>query len=770
MLIIVESPAKAKTISRIVGSKYIVKASVGHIRRITDDKKNNDGKPLEINGIDIENNFEPIFEVDEKKKTVVSDIKKLAKNADKIYFATDFDREGEAISWHLAKVLGVKDLSKVERLEFHEITAKAINEALANPKPLRMGMVTAQKGRQVLDKLVGYKVSPFLWKMMSKNTLSAGRVQSPALKLIVDREREINAFIPEEFWNVRGFFNSDIRTFSKESNTANPDLKEKDVTLIEEDNGDTSLYLSLTEFEGKKVEQLTNKQDVEKVLGNLDKIQDYKVSALNTKKLTVNPKAPFITSTLQQGASTSLGFNPKRTMGVAQKLYEGVDISGTPTALITYMRTDSYNLSQDAITAIRKWIQANEPEVLPKEPNFYAKKAKNAQEAHEAIRPVDITIHPDSLLGKIDDDMQKLYNLIWKQTVACQMTPEIKEILQIKLTNTDKYEFTGSLSWTKDKGYKVLFPNMITYKPKNINLELGDVSFLNKIETFQKFTQPPSRFSQASLIKELEKLGIGRPSTYASIITTLYDREYVVNNTVSKSTLQPTNLGIKIIEILEKFLPDLTSSVFTAQMEDKLDEIANCTGGVEEMDKMYVQSIQHFWDPLKAKVEEQMGAAILNRDEFKTSQSDEKCPTCGSEMVLKLGRFGDYLQCQAVVEHRFKPNYREVESALKLAQESFNDQAIGHKCEDCSKDLIVRVSNSTLNPYIACPDYRVGTKHSIIGVNFGKCPKCKDEGRDGVLVKRKAFRGTNFIGCSLDKDTCGYIQPKVKEVEEIITQ
>jgi DNA topoisomerase I len=754
MLIIVESPAKAKTISAIVGKGYTVKASVGHIRRISDTKKTADGRALEINGIDIDNSFEPIFEVEDKKKDVVSELKKLAKQNSKIYFATDFDREGEAISWHLAEVLGIKDLSTIERLEFHEITDKAIKHALANPKPLRVGMVTAQKSRQVLDKLVGYKVSPLLWKVMSKNNLSAGRVQTPALKLVVDREREIKAFIPEEFWNLKGLFNKTKAEFDLQTNIENTSLKEKDLTLLE--NG--SLYLSMVSFEGVKTDDLTNKVQVDKLLKNLDKNQEYTIDSLTNKTLTLAPKAPFITSTLQQSASSNLGYNPKRTMQIAQKLYEGVAINGTPTALITYMRTDSFNLSLDAVSSIRDWIKKNHPEALPPTALSYTKKAKNAQEAHEAIRPTDVNILPEDLLGKLEPEAQKLYDLIWRQTVSCQMTSEQKSLLNIKLSNIDKYEFSGTISWTTTPGYKILFPKQITYKPSNLDLKTKDVLFLNQAEAYQKFTQPPSRYSQASLIKELEKQGIGRPSTYASIITTLYDREYVINAASSKNSLQPTILGIKITEILEKFLPDLTSSVFTSQMEDKLDLIANQKAN-------YVDVLKEFWEPLKAKVEKEMGTAGEHRDQFKNSETDEKCPTCDSAMTLKLGKFGEYLQCNTNADHKFKANYRAINDALLQAQTDYNPQLANHMCELCSKPLIVRVSNSSLNPYIACPDYRVGTKHTIKSVNFGPCPKCLENKRDGVLVKRKGFRSKSFIGCSLDKEICGYIQPNKVQAE-----
>jgi DNA topoisomerase I len=744
MLIIVESPAKAKTIKKIVGSDYTVKASVGHIRRISDDKKTKDGKTLEINGIDIDNDFKAIFEVDPKKKDVVSELKKLAKTETTIYFATDFDREGEAISWHLSEVLGYKDKSKVQRLEFHEITKKAIMDALANPKPLRVDLVEAQKARQVLDKLVGYKVSPLLWRAMGKNNLSAGRVQTPALKILVDREKEILAFVPEEYWLMKGVFSNEKSKLVINNSTLQ-ELKDSDETII-----DGGVYLQLNSFEGKKLDTIKSQEEVTKLEGLITSDLSYAVTKMLTKQTTSRPKAPFTTSTLQQAASSKLGFVPKNTMRIAQKLYEGVDIDGHPTALITYMRTDSVNLSDDAITAIRSLIQADYPKYLPKSPNLYSSKSKNAQEAHESIRPTNVNIRPEQIKNKVDNELYKLYDLIWKQTIACQMMDEKRDLLTIDVTNNNKCTFSGSVSWTTFEGYKVIFPELIAYKPSNLSITEGQELNLNKLNQFQKFTQPPSRYSQASLIKELEEQGIGRPSTYATIIATIQDREYVEKG----STMKPTQLGIKIAELLDKYLPTLTSSKLTAMMEDKLDEIAHGKGE-------YKAVLEYFWYPLKAKVDEEIKNAGELRQEFTSSETDEKCPTCSSEMVLKLGRFGDYYQCKEHKEHMFAKNYREYNIALEQAHVDYDKQTTGLKCADCNKDLIVRVSKSSLNPYIACSEYKVGNKHTVMAVNFGPCPECEKNKRNGVLVKKKGFRGASFVGCSLDKETCGYIQPKV---------
>ncbi|MGL4759749.1 MAG: type I DNA topoisomerase [Patescibacteria group bacterium] len=746
MLIIVESPAKAKTISKIVGKEYTVKASVGHIRKISDDKKTKDGRPLEINGIDIDNQFSAIFEVDPKKKEVVSELKKLAKTEKEILFATDFDREGEAISWHLSEVLGIKDKTTIKRLEFHEITAKAINEALANPKPLRMHLVEAQKARQVLDKLVGYKVSPLLWRSMGKNNLSAGRVQSPALKLLVDREKEILAFVPEEFWLVKGIFGSNVDNLVI-NNSTEIELKDNENTLLE--NG---IYLQLNKYKGEKLDKLSNYDVVKNLLDDITLVREYVISSMTTKNMTTKPKAPFTTSTLQQAASSKLGYVPKITMSLAQKLYEGVDIDGHPTALITYMRTDSVNLSEDALRDIRDLITSDYTQALTPSIIKYSSKAKNAQEAHEAIRPTNVKLKPEQVRAKLSPELFKLYDLIWRQTIACQMKEEKRQSLTVELQNKNQVLFSGSVSWTVEPGYKVLFPELISRKPENIDFAEGQKLNLNTLNMFQKFTQPPSRFSQASLIKELEELGIGRPSTYATIISTLIDREYVEKG----SSMKPTLLGMKIAELLDKFLPNLTSATLTANLENKLDEIAN---GKEN----YLHTLEFFWEPLKAKVEEEMKHTGEIRKEFTTFKTDEKCPECGSSMELKLGRFGDYFQCEKTIEHKFPKNYREYNAALDAARIQYASQTEGKKCEECGEQLIVRVSKSTLNPYIACPKYTVGNKHSILPVNFGPCPECAQNGRQGVLVKRKGFRGSSFIGCSLDKETCGYIEKKTEK-------
>ena len=762
MLIIVESPAKAKTISKIVGSKYIVKASVGHIRRITDDTKSKDGRKLEINGIDIENNFEPLYEVDAEKVKVVKEIQALAKKETQILFASDSDREGEAISWHLAEILGIEDKTKIQRLEFHEITKKAIENAIANPRPLNIDLVQAQRARQVLDKLVGYKLSPVLWSAMSNYKLSAGRVQSPALRILCEREKEILAFKPTEYWTVQGVFNNSTLKI------VHPQVGTEFTTLITHDDPSRSiikkqldqniLALELKLSKGQKLEdKLGNLKTTKEVLVSLETDRKFVITEVKLGSETNSTKPPFITSTLQQAASSKLGMNPKMTMQLAQKLYEGVDVDGSPTALITYMRTDSFNLSQDSIDACRKWIGSNFPDFLPAKPKFYKSKSKNAQEAHEAIRPTDSLRSPQSLQGKIDPKLWKLYDLIWRQTMACQMTDEKRDRCSFGLENSAKDTFRGSVAWTTHLGFKALWNEEV--KDLSIWTKVftqGQAMDLEQLVSIQSFTEPPSRYSAASLVKKLEELGIGRPSTYASIISTLQDRGYVLD---LKSSMQPTNLGMRVNDLLTANFAQVTGSELTAKMEDDLDDISHGK-------KTYLSVLEPFWNNLKAEVEAKFGEIKANAQEYRTTETDQKCFECGSDMTQKLGRFGEYYQCSSVKEHMFPLNYLEYKEALGIAQEKYASQTKGKTCSECKKPLIVRMAKASLKPYIACPDYKVGNKHTVTDISVGECPKCKEEGRKGKkagFLVEKFSRKYNkaFIACNLKE--CGYIQKDKKE-------
>lgn len=751
MLIIVESPAKAKTIAKIVGSKHTVKASVGHIRSLSNDSKTKDGRKMEINGVDIDNNFTPLYVIDEAKKKVVTELKKLAKAAeDGILFATDADREGEAISWHLAQVLGIKDITKIQRLEFHEITKKAIDEAMSNPRPLNITLVSAQKARQVLDKMVGYKLSPVIWNVMGNRHLSAGRVQSPALRLVVEREKEIIAFVPEEYWNIIGLFEDSPTNQAKEVFSQVDTNSEDDDNLPQEES---ELELKPYRIKGKPLPKTIESKDMLLSLVNGLAIRNkFVVTTVITKEEKSSPKPPFTTSTLQQTASSALGYAPRDTMRLAQRLYEGVDIDGSPTALITYMRTDSLSLSQDSLQAAHDIIRSQYSEHSYGSFRFYKNKSKNSQEAHEAIRPTDPMRTPDQLKGKLDQRQWKLYDLIWKRMIASQMADEVRSRVTFELTNDSEDAFKGSVSWTVRPGYKVLFPSLIKAKPP-ITLSEGQTVYLHELDYSQHFTKPPSRYSQASLIKKLEELGIGRPSTYATIISTLIDREYVENQ---KSQMKPTALGMKVSDLLTDNFERVTSSDLTAQMEDKLDEISRG-------EKEYEDVLSEFWWGFKEEVETKSAKITENRDQYRSSETDEKCPLCLGGMDLKIGRFGEYFQCQTHAEHKFQKNYKEYNQALDVARTEYADQTKGQVCKECGKDLIVRVSKSSLKPYIACPEYKVGNNHTVESISFGPCPKCAEDGRKGKkagkLVQRRGFRGKGFIGCSLDKKVCGYIQP-----------
>ena len=765
MLIIVESPAKAKTIAKIVGSKYVVKASVGHIRRISDDTKTKDGRKLEINGIDIENDFLPLYEVDEAKAKVVREIKEIAKKEKEILFASDSDREGEAISWHLAEILGIKDKTTIKRLEFHEITKKAIEHAIANPRPLNVDLVEAQRARQVLDKLVGYKLSPVLWAAMSNYKLSAGRVQSPALRILCEREKEILNFIPKEFWTIKGVFNN------AKLNIQHPQLSDKLITKVNYKDDNRSeirksldqnvLALELKLSQAKKADELLiNSTGTDKALLSLESNRLFTISEVKLTSESIKPKPPFITSTFQQAASSKLGMNPKMTMQLAQKLYEGIDIDGSPTALITYMRTDSFSLSSDSIELCRSFITNNFPKFLPLKPNYYKSKSKNAQEAHEAIRPTDCSRTPTSLKGKIDPKMHKLYDLIWRQTMACQMTDEKKDRCSFELVNSVKDTFRGSVAWTTSLGFKALWGDETQDLSSWTKVFVqGQTMDLEQIFGIQSFTEPASRYSAASLVKKLEELGIGRPSTYASIISTLADRGYVLEG---KGSMQPTNLGLRVSDLLTDNFAQMTGSELTAKMEDDLDDISHGQ-------KTYLSVLKPFWDDLKNQVESKFGDIKANAQEYRSTETDQLCWTCGSSMTQKLGRFGEYYQCNAVKEHMFALNYLEHKQAVEEAQVKFGTQTKGKKCEECKKDLIIRVAKSSLKAYIACPDYKVGNKHTVMDLSVGECPKCKEEGRKGkkagYLVEKvsKKFNKT-FIVCKLKE--CGYIQKETKTDKE----
>ena len=638
-LVIVESPAKAKTIEKFLGkSHYTVKASVGHVRDLPKSKL----------GVDIENNFEPQYINIRGKGDVIKELKKEAKKAKKVYLATDPDREGEAISWHLAHILNLEETDNC-RIEFHEITKDAIKKAIKNPRNIDLSLVDAQQARRVLDRLLGYQISPILWQKVRKG-LSAGRVQSVTTKLICDREKEIKAFIPVEYW-----------TIDLDAKTSN--------------NEDISL-----KFYGKnnKKIDIENESKVNEILSNIEG-KNLEVVSIESKTRKKSAPKPFTTSMLQQEAANKLSFTTKKTMIIAQELYEGIDIEGEGTVgLISYIRTDSKRISDEAREKSKIYIIDNLGE------NYYKnntnknenKEGKKVQDAHEAIRPTSIDRTPDSIKDSLSKDQYKLYNLIWKRLVASQMEDSIFDILNVEC-NIGDYTFKATGSKLKFDGYTKIY-NFTDREDKILpNISEGDVLKIDNISKNQHFTQPPARFTEASLVKTLEELGIGRPSTYAPTITTILNREYVEKKGTS---LCPTELGIIVTDILENNFTKFMDIDFTAQMENQLDEI-------EEGHIRWKSVVSKSYEPLKEAIEiAKENIEKVNMDE----ETDEICENCGENMVIKYGRFGKFMACK---------NYPECKTTKPLINK------IGVTCPKCSKgDIILRKSKRG-KMFYGCSNY-----------------------------------------------------------------
>ena len=638
-LVIVESPAKAKTIEKFLGkSHYTVKASVGHVRDLPKSKL----------GVDIENNFEPQYINIRGKGDVIKELKKEAKKAKKVYLATDPDREGEAISWHLAHILNLEETDNC-RIEFHEITKDAIKKAIKNPRNIDLSLVDAQQARRVLDRLLGYQISPILWQKVRKG-LSAGRVQSVTTKLICDREKEIKAFIPVEYW-----------TIDLDAKTSN--------------NEDISL-----KFYGKnnKKIDIENESKVNEILSNIEG-KNLEVVSIESKTRKKSAPKPFTTSMLQQEAANKLSFTTKKTMIIAQELYEGIDIEGEGTVgLISYIRTDSKRISDEAREKSKKYIIDNLGE------NYYKnntnknenKEGKKVQDAHEAIRPTSIDRTPDSIKDSLSKDQYKLYNLIRRRLVASQMEDSIFDILNVEC-NIGDYTFKATGSKLKFDGYTKIY-NFTDREDKILpNISEGDVLKIDNISKNQHFTQPPARFTEASLVKTLEELGIGRPSTYAPTITTILNREYVEKKGTS---LCPTELGIIVTDILENNFTKFMDIDFTAQMENQLDEI-------EEGHIRWKSVVSKSYEPLKEAIEiAKENIEKINMDE----ETDEICENCGENMVIKYGRFGKFMACK---------NYPECKTTKPLINK------IGVTCPKCSKgDIILRKSKRG-KMFYGCSNY-----------------------------------------------------------------
>lgn len=653
-LVIVESPSKAKTINKYLGKDYIISSSMGHIIDL----------PKSRLAIDIENNFNPEYITIRGKAKILNDLKKKAKTAKMVLLATDPDREGEAISWHLHNSLS-KNCPNIKRIEFNEITESAIKEAVKHPRDINIELVNAQQARRVLDRIVGYFISPILWRKVKKG-LSAGRVQSVALKVICERENEIDAFVPEEYWDISA------------------DLKA----------GNAAMNAALYAKNGEKL-KITGKEAADKTKEDLEKAK-YIVESVNTKDRKRNPLPPYITSKLQQDAANRLGFTSSKTMMVAQQLYEGIPL-GTegPVGLITYMRTDSLRISETAINAVRQFISDKySPEYLPASPNQYQNK-KGAQDAHEAIRPSDVLRDPEKIKDYLTKDQYKLYSLIWKRFVSSQMTPEKSELISAVI-KADEYELRASASKTVFDGFTVLEKEEKSKKNTLPKISEGDILALEKINSEQHFTSPPPRFNDASLVKFLEESGIGRPSTYAPTINTLIKRYYIVR---SGRQLVPTVLGKLVNGLIIENFKDLVSVDFTAEMEAKLD-------GVEEKKYEWHSMISDFFTPFSKTVEE-AEKQIADHKGSLDEKTDEVCEKCGKPMLKKLGKFGYFLACSGFPECRNS-------KSLPLG-----------KCpKDNCDGSVVKRSSKKGRPFYSCSNYPDCDFITRETPSDKHCPKC----------------------------------------------
>jgi DNA topoisomerase I len=682
-LVIVESPAKARTLSKILGKGFDIKASLGHIRDL----------PKSQIGVDIENGFVPRYVIPTDKKKIVNELKSAVKEASTVFLATDPDREGEAISWHLFEVMDGQVKVPYRRVVFHEITEEAIQEAFKHPREIDMQLVNAQQARRVLDRLVGYKISPLLWRKV-KRGLSAGRVQSVAVRIVVDREREIQAFVPVEYWSIEAELNKHGETGRKAAFRAG--------------------LIGL--MDGAKIE-IHNEAEANKLKADLEQ-SEYNVAKITTKKVTRTPAPPFITSTLQQEAWRQLRFSASRTMAIAQQLYEGLALGDEGSVgLITYMRTDSTHIAASALAETREYIQEKFGEkYLPAKPRVFTKVAKGAQEAHEAIRPTRMHREPAKVKQYLNDAQYKLYDLIWKRMVASQMANAIFENTSVDIEAKCakprvNYLFRTSTTKMDFPGYTTLYiegrdeDESEDEKEKALpQLEKGDLLNLLKLLTDQHFTQPPSRYTEATLIKVLEQKGIGRPSTYAPILSTIQDREYV---TKEKGVFKPTDLGFVVNDMLIQAFPELMNIEFTAKMEEELDEVA-------ADNKDWVKVVSDFYKPLEknlALAQEQVEKVKL-ADEI----TDEKCPKCGKPMAVKSGRFGKFLACTG---------YPECKSTKPFQIKT------GAKCPDCGKELIQRMSKKKKRFY-GCSGYP-DCKFATFQMPVAKpCPEC-----GGLMVEQK---------------------------------
>ncbi|WP_257911278.1 type I DNA topoisomerase [Campylobacter lari] len=682
-LIIVESPAKAKTIGNFLGKDYEVIASKGHIRDL----------PKTSFGIKIEDeNFKPEYRISNDHSSLVKELKEKAKKAKTIYLATDEDREGEAIAYHIAKAIN-KDENSLPRIVFHEITKSAIENALKNPRSLNINSVNAQQTRRLLDRIVGYKLSPLLNQKIQKG-LSAGRVQSAALKIIVDREREIKAFVPLKYFSIDMIFEKDLQA-------------------------------ELVEFQNQKIEKLSlTNEDRAKLIFEACKNANFKIKDIESKDRKIAPQAPFMTSTLQQSASNRLGFNPKKTMMIAQKLYEGVKTHQGIMGVITYMRTDSLNIAKEALEEVRKLIKNDfGKEYLPSKANIYTTKSKGAQEAHEAIRPTNLSFTPKLASEFLEKDEARLYTLIYNRFLASQMNPAISQTQNV-------YAKSNEASF-KISGRKILFDGHYKVygdmdKDKILpNLKLEDILNIQNIELSSHFTEPPSRYSEAGLVKKLENLGIGRPSTYAPTISLLSAREYVH---IDKKQIIPNEIAFVVTEVLEQNFSDIVDSDFTSKMEDKLDIIAE-----GKMD--WQEVLREFYFPFMRKIDE--GKKNIKSQKTFT-KLDEACPDCGGELAIRKGRYGEFIACLNFPKCKYSRNLKQETQNEEKNEKKLN--TIGVKCPSCQEGEIVE-RFSKRGKFYGCSAYPKCNYISKYKPSEEKCSEC------GETLFIKELKKGIFLEC-----------------------
>ncbi|HEU4759124.1 MAG TPA: type I DNA topoisomerase [Dehalococcoidia bacterium] len=690
---VVESPAKARTISRILGARYEVKASIGHVRDL----------PKSALGVEIEKEFQPTYVVPREKSRTVKEIREAAQQAGEVYLATDPDREGEAIAWHLLEAADLERLPH-HRVVFHEITPQAVQEAFEHPREIDMQLVDAQQARRVLDRLVGYRLSPFLWRKVRRG-LSAGRVQSVALRLVVEREREIEGFVVQEYWTIEA-------ALAKEG--APPAFRAK-----------------LAGYVAKRHKlEIPNETEAQRVVALL-KASAFQVGAVQQKRQARRPAAPFITSTLQQEASRRLGFSAKRTMAVAQQLYEGLALGAKgEVGLITYMRTDSTSVAASAQQEARAYIKARYgQEFVPHAPREYRKKVKGAQEAHEAVRPTSVERDPDSLRAHLNRDQLRLYTLVWQRFLASQMADAQFDVTTVEIqaqppTGSDAFLLRAVNTQQAFAGYRQVYEEARDDEEEEAlgtnplpGLARGDPLRLTELFPEQHFTEPPPRYTEATLVKALEEKGIGRPSTYAPTMSTIQDRGYVQKD---GRYLRPSDLGLVVNDLLVEHFPDFVDAGFTAEMEEELDEVSRG-------ERPWQPVVQQFYNPLEKALDRAQAAPK------QVQATEEKCPTCGRPMVIRWGRRGRFLACSGFPECR---------TTRPLEGEEEAPEPTDEKCDDCGAPMVIR--SGRFGRFLACTRYPECKGRRPLAAKTGaKCPR-----DGGDLLERRSRRGKLFYGCS----------------------